>query len=202
MFVYFSQNLHHWIDLIFGYKQRGEEAVKSHNVFYYLTYEGAVDIEKITDETERQGIESQINNFGQTPSQIFFKPHPRRQVKPEFTHAKITKLFEEKNLFSVSLLGGVSAGLIELAQESDTSVDAIAVGASSLIRFRYFPGSVIHNSFKFEKVYTVKDKPKLILSIPKGIKNDAYVDKSCAVALGCKFLFSVGHWDCTTVFNI
>lgn len=26
-----SQNLHHWIDLIFGYKQRGEEAIKYNN---------------------------------------------------------------------------------------------------------------------------------------------------------------------------
>ena len=39
-----SQNLHRWVDLIFGYKQRGEEAVKATNVFYYLTYEGAVDL--------------------------------------------------------------------------------------------------------------------------------------------------------------
>lgn len=35
-----SSHLHEWIDLIFGCKQRGEEAVKALNVFYYCTYEG------------------------------------------------------------------------------------------------------------------------------------------------------------------
>jgi hypothetical protein len=31
------------------YKQRGKEAVMANNVFFYITYEGTVDIDKITD---------------------------------------------------------------------------------------------------------------------------------------------------------
>lgn len=39
-----SSHLHEWIDLIFGYKQRGEEAVNALNVFYYCTYEGEEEL--------------------------------------------------------------------------------------------------------------------------------------------------------------
>lgn len=40
-----SQNLHHWIDLIFGYKQTGAEAKKADNLFHPRSYEGSVDLE-------------------------------------------------------------------------------------------------------------------------------------------------------------
>ena len=37
-----SEELNNWIDLIFGYKQKGKEAIKAENIFYYLTYEDNV----------------------------------------------------------------------------------------------------------------------------------------------------------------
>ena len=78
---YVSAHLHEWVDLIFGYKQTGDEAVNADNLFYYLTYEGAVDLDAITDPVERRSLESQINEFGQTPKKIFDRPHPQRQPK-------------------------------------------------------------------------------------------------------------------------
>ncbi|KAF4587193.1 beige/BEACH domain protein [Ophiocordyceps camponoti-floridani] len=75
---YVSENLHHWIDLVFGCKQRGEAAVESINVFHHLSYAGASDLDRITDANERAITAGVIHNFGQTPHQVFSKPHPAR----------------------------------------------------------------------------------------------------------------------------
>lgn len=76
---YVSLNLHRWIDLIFGFRQRGPAAVEACNVFFYLTYEGAVDLESIQDMELRESMETQIAHFGQTPPQLLQdSSHPQR----------------------------------------------------------------------------------------------------------------------------
>ena len=78
---YVSEHLNEWIDLVFGFKQRGKEAIKAVNVFNSLSYSGNVDINGIDNDIERKAITGIIHNFGQTPLQIFQHPHPPRKCK-------------------------------------------------------------------------------------------------------------------------
>lgn len=77
-----SAQLHAWIDLIFGYKQRGPASVAADNVFYYLTYAGGIDIDAIEEPAFRKAMQMQITHYGQTPLQILRKPHAARGPHP------------------------------------------------------------------------------------------------------------------------
>ena len=68
-----SRELQKWIDLIFGYKQNGENAQKYKNLFLptsYLNYTNE-DLDMDID-----SFNSQVLNFGQCPNQLFTKIHP------------------------------------------------------------------------------------------------------------------------------
>lgn len=107
---YVSENLHRWIDLVFGCKQRGEAAVDNLNVFHHLSYAGASDLDRITDANERAITAGVIHNFGQTPHQVFSKAHPAR----EFAQCPVRRL--DTGVFSLRcaghpLLGRCSEGM-------------------------------------------------------------------------------------------
>ncbi|KAI3829204.1 hypothetical protein L1987_03321 [Smallanthus sonchifolius] len=99
---YVSSHLHEWIDLIFGYKQQGKEAISANNVFFYVTYEGAVDIDKIQDPVrlfihylllpypiktvQRHAVQDQVAYFGQTPSRLLAIPHIKKMPLSDVLH--------------------------------------------------------------------------------------------------------------------
>ncbi|XP_070670057.1 BEACH domain-containing protein C2-like [Malus domestica] len=82
-----STHLHEWIDLIFGYKQRGKEAIKKKN-FFYITYEGTLDIHKISDPVQHRATRDQIAYFGQTASQLLTFPHLKRLPLTDVLHVQ------------------------------------------------------------------------------------------------------------------
>ncbi len=84
-----SEHLNEWIDLIFGYKQQGVDAEKALNVFMYCSYEGAIDLDAITDPVARHATEGMISNFGQTPTQLLKEPHIKRKSREQAIKDKI-----------------------------------------------------------------------------------------------------------------
>ncbi|KAH8738984.1 hypothetical protein FG386_003309 [Cryptosporidium ryanae] len=85
-----SEGINEWIDLIFGYKQRGKEAIEYNNLFHPITYiNSSIYLQKEPDfnsilngniETDL-AIKSQVEEFGQVPMQLFTDPHPKRNCK-------------------------------------------------------------------------------------------------------------------------
>jgi len=95
-----SASLHHWLDLIFGFKQTGENAVYSDNLFYHFAYEKNVTWDQSLSKFERQGLFTQVQEFGQCPQQLFMDPHPRRQFRKLILDGPSKEAFgdEEKHL--------------------------------------------------------------------------------------------------------
>ncbi|XHG00027.1 hypothetical protein AWENTII_003499 [Aspergillus wentii] len=100
---YVTNNLHHWIDLVFGSKQKGEAAIEAVNVFHHLSYQGAKDVDNIDDPVERLATIGIIHNFGQTPHQIFNRPHPQREDQKNKV-ARLDRLAESLTQLPLSLL--------------------------------------------------------------------------------------------------
>ncbi|XP_053386541.1 neurobeachin-like protein 1 [Mercenaria mercenaria] len=210
---YVSNNLHNWIDLIFGYKQKGPAAVEALNVFYYCTYEGAVDLDAVKDANERKALEGMINNFGQTPCQLLKDPHPRRMNFDEVV-AKAMKT--DKHLSVYYFLDQLKVYFVELSSEADPLV-YIAVPRSqprSIIQHGMLDTLVtvssqgilgthgwlpydksITNYFTFDKdpsVSNLKTRKKFNSPFAPGIEVSA---KLFVVTHDSKLLISGGHWD-------
>lgn len=78
---YVSMHLNEWIDLIFGFKQTGENAVQADNTFHPYSYSSYLTPQVRKDKEKMKTIQMTIVEFGITPNQIIkTNPHPLRTV--------------------------------------------------------------------------------------------------------------------------
>ncbi|KAG9335568.1 hypothetical protein JZ751_004472 [Albula glossodonta] len=211
---YVSAHLHEWIDLIFGYKQRGPAAVEALNVFYYCTYEGAVDLDAITDEKERKAVEGMISNFGQTPCQLLKEPHPVRLSLEEVEKRKARldtcplSIFEHFTELKSFFVEGISDNvpLVKAMVPKNQSHSFISQGSPDTLVTLSQNGLMgthswlpydknISNYFTFIKDPTVANpKTQRFLGGPfsPGVEVTA---RLFVVSHDGKLLFSGGHWD-------
>ncbi|XP_012928022.1 neurobeachin-like protein 2 isoform X3 [Heterocephalus glaber] len=209
-----SAHLHEWIDLIFGYKQRGPAAEEALNVFYYCTYEGAVDLDHVADERERKALEGIISNFGQTPCQLLKEPHPPRLLAEEAAQrlarldTNSPSLFQHLDQLKAFFAEVVSDGMpLVLAlvphQQPHSFITQgspdllVTVSANGLLgTHNWLPyDRNINNYFSFSKDPTIGNpKMQRLLSGP-WVPGSGVSGQALAVAPDGKLLFSGGHWD-------
>ncbi|XP_066441347.1 neurobeachin-like protein 2 isoform X4 [Eleutherodactylus coqui] len=211
---YVSAHLHEWIDLIFGYKQRGEAAIEALNVFYYCTYEGVVDLDAIADETERKALEGIISNFGQTPCQLLKEPHPPR-LSAEHTARRLSrmdtyspnlfeKLSELKPFFVEGMMEGVP--LVQAVVPKNQAHSFMTQGSPDVLVTVSANGLLgthgwlpydknFSNYFSFTKDPTVSNtKTHRFLSGPFALGAELS-SRILVVSHDAKLLLSGGHWD-------
>uniref|UniRef100_A0A452HZS4 Uncharacterized protein n=1 Tax=Gopherus agassizii TaxID=38772 RepID=A0A452HZS4_9SAUR len=189
---YVSAHLHEWIDLIFGYKQRGPAAVEALNVFYYCTYEGAVDLDALTDEKERKALEGMINNFGQTPCQLLKEPHPARLSAEEVLQRQTKSDSSTLNLFQH--LPELKSFFVEVTCKEEGFATLhlnCIIGTHGWLPY----DRNISNYFTFIRDPTVTN-PKTQRSISGPFTPGLEItSKLFVVSHDAKLLFSGGHWD-------
>jgi factor associated with neutral sphingomyelinase activation len=75
---YCTTHLPSWIDLIFGFKSRGNVALKAMNLFHPTSYLTPKDLEKMDTEEEKLQAELQATEFGVCPDTLFIGQHPAK----------------------------------------------------------------------------------------------------------------------------
>eukprot|EP00271_Cylindrocystis_brebissonii_P011984 TRINITY_DN3000_c2_g1_i1.p1 TRINITY_DN3000_c2_g1~~TRINITY_DN3000_c2_g1_i1.p1 ORF type:complete len:2905 (-),score=592.76 TRINITY_DN3000_c2_g1_i1:326-8950(-) len=209
---YVCDHLHEWIDLIFGVKQSGPAAEEAGNLFYHLTYEGAVKLDSIHDPFERAAVEDQIANFGQTPVHLFFEPHvkrgppnpPSRPLYYSPSSIVLTATMESSPVALppyAALRAGSEPAAVLFVGVTDNKAVALTRGQMMTVRTWVSAAAQQQNAFTFSGTEPYFGFGDTLLTRRIGTPFSGAVKKvtSACIALlqagGTSYLLTSGHWD-------
>eukprot|EP00090_Calanus_glacialis_P023550 TRINITY_DN363_c0_g1_i1.p1 TRINITY_DN363_c0_g1~~TRINITY_DN363_c0_g1_i1.p1 ORF type:complete len:2732 (-),score=430.45 TRINITY_DN363_c0_g1_i1:184-7587(-) len=214
---YVSAHLHEWVDLIFGFKQKGRAAEEAMNVFYYCCYEGAVNLDAITDPAEREALEGMIQNFGQVPCQLMKEPHPSRipfsehrtkLMKAEYKRPDVLKYPTHWRPYCVEL--STDKNPLVFIQHPENQIKSILqYGAADSLITISSDGTIGHhnwlpydrnlaNYFYFEKDPSIQQNSKTKKKLPGPfIRGIVLKPRAFAVTPDAKYILYGGSWDCS-----
>lgn len=217
---YVSAHLNEWIDLVFGYKQKGQEAEKAMNVFYYCCYEGAVNLDAINDPAEREALEGMIQNFGQVPCQLLREPHPSRisfsehrsrLLKSDQMRPDVLLYPSHWRPYCVELPGGqegVRNPLVFIQHPTSQTKSLLQYGTADALVTISSDGTIGHhnwlpydrstaNYFYFEKDPSMAN-PKTRRKLPGPfIRGIVLKSRVLAVTPDARYIVYGGAWDCS-----
>jgi hypothetical protein len=73
-------------------KQRGERAEEANNVFLRTSYEDVWSFIDVRNADERAGVEAVLSHVGQVPAQLFDRPHPKRDPRPNYDRNRMPQV--------------------------------------------------------------------------------------------------------------
>ena len=139
-----SENLHHWIDLVFGVKSRGRNiCFDNHNLFHPICYlqdaEGDVVRYCREHDVKKEIVLLQSQEFGHVPRQLFVaEPHPPRDLnlwRPERSEENFyesgtggKESWRNEVLNAFSKIPKAVPLEIKLEDDNTASANAIALG--------------------------------------------------------------------------
>ena len=132
-------NINNWIDLIFGSKQRGENAEKANNIYMFYTYEKMINIFEIQNKGQKCAL-LRLFEMGATPKLLF-----KNDLKPKL---------DKNNLFNK----GANSSLKSLDESKSLEKNKIKIKKFSKIK--------INNNIQITEIKKIKnEKGKIMVYI-------------------------------------
>ena len=137
---YVNKNIWNWIDLIFGYKQKGKEALKIKNIYTSSSY-----IENINYETEQDKTSLMTSiEFGLIPIQLFSKELNSKLIKKSKSHhpfmftSSSTSVNTDYHVYDCSSTIESKSNVLSMISTTEVHEDHVTLKIISIFNNNYF----------------------------------------------------------------